>query len=145
MMSKKVKIFVYIILFGFIAAGGAYYYTFHKPHKNTFDLKAAYTVNAEELYSSFDDDEDKANTKYLGKIIEVKGKVVGVNKFNNNYEISLNDDMEGITCLVDSSYAVQQKTILDNIKEDDIIKIKGQCNGFLMGVKMDRCIIVTDK
>ena len=51
--------------------------------------------------------------------------------------------MEGVTCLVDSSYAIQQKAILDKIKVDDNIKIKGQCNGYLMGVKMDRCIVVT--
>ncbi len=126
-----------------LGAFGAYYYTFHMPHKNTFNLKPEYTVKAQNLFSSFDDDEDKANEKFLGKIIEVEGKVVGVKKFNNNYEISLLDDMEGVTCLVDSNYAVQQKAILDNIKTDDIIKIKGQCNGYLMGVKLDRCVVVT--
>ena len=139
----KKKIFFSILLLMIIGAIGAYYYTFHMPHKNTFNLKPEYTVEAENLYSSFDDNEDEANKKFLGKIIEVKGKVVGVKKFNNNYEISLLDDMGGVTCLVDSNYAVQQKAILDNIKADDIIKIKGQCNGYLMGVKLDRCVVVT--
>jgi len=140
-MKKKIIFSVLILMI--LGAFGAYYYTFHMPHKNTFNLKPEYTVKAQNLFSSFDDDEDKANEKFLGKIIEVEGKVVGVKKFNNNYEISLLDDMEGVTCLVDSNYAVQQKAILDNIKTDDIIKIKGQCNGYLMGVKLDRCVVVT--
>ncbi len=140
-MKKKVLFSILILII--ISAIGAYYYTFHMPHKNTFNLKPEYTVKAQSLFSSFDEDEDNANKKFLGKIIEVEGKVVGVKKFNNNYEISLLDDMEGVTCLVDSNYAVQQKVILDNIKTDDIIKIKGQCNGYLMGVKLDRCVVVT--
>ncbi len=133
---------VFLIL-GLLAGFGAYYYTFHKPHKNTFNLKADYSVKAQNLFSNFEEDEDKANTKYLGKIIEVEGKVVGIKKFSDNFEISLMDDLEGVTCLVDSNYAVQQKAILDKIKVDDIIKIKGQCNGYLMGVKLDRCVVVS--
>lgn len=141
-MSKKLKIFLTIVLIGLIGAGGAYYYTFHKPHKNTFNLKPEFSLKADNLFSDFDENEEKANTKYLGKILEVEGKVVGIKKINSNYEISLIDDMEGVTCLVDSSYAIQQKDILDKIKVDDIIKVKGQCNGYLMGVKMDRCVVV---
>ncbi len=141
-MSKKIKIITAILVLGLIGAVGAYYYTFHMPHKNTFKIKPEFSLKAGKLYDDFDNDEDKANAKYLGKIIEVEGKVVGVNKFNDNYEISLKDDMEGITCLVDSNYAIQQKALLEKIKADDIIKIKGQCNGFLMGVKLDRCVVV---
>jgi len=136
------KMLLGIVVIGIIGAFGVYYYTFHKPHQNTFDMKAEFSLNAQNLFSDFENDEEKANTKYLGNIIEVEGKVVGVKKFNNNFEISLNDDMEGITCLVDSIYAIQQKQILDKIKVGDMVKIKGQCNGFLMGVKMDRCVVV---
>jgi len=142
-MNKKVKILMVFLILGLLAGFGAYYYTFHKPHKNTFNLKADYSVKAQNLFSNFEEDEDKANTKYLGKIIEVEGKVVGIKKFSDNFEISLMDDLEGVTCLVDSNYAVQQKAILDKIKVDDIIKIKGQCNGYLMGVKLDRCVVVS--
>lgn len=141
-MSGKLKVF--ILLFGLLllVAFGGYYYTFHKPHQNTFDVKAKHSVNAEKLFSEFESDEEKANTKYLGNIIEVEGKVVNINKFDGNFEISLNDELEGITCLIDSIYAIQQKEYLSNIKIDDIVKLKGQCNGFLMGVKLDRCVLV---
>ena len=141
-MSKKLKISIFVVVAGLFVVFGAYYYTFLKPHKNTFNIKPKFSLTAEKLFQEFDDNEEKANSKYLGKIIEVEGKVVGVKKFNNNFEISLLDDMEGITCLVDSNYAIQQKSILDNIKIDNTIKIKGQCNGYLMGVKMDRCVVV---
>ena len=141
-MNNKLKIFLLLIVLLLLGGFGAYYYTFHKPHQNTFDVKAKYSVEAKNLFSEFESDEEKANTKYLGNIIEVEGKVVNINKFNGNFEISLNDELEGITCLVDSNYAIQQKQDLDNIKINDFIKVKGQCNGFLMGVKLDRCVLV---
>ncbi len=144
-MKKMIKIILVLIVLGIIGGGYAYYYTFHKPHKNTFDIKAEYSLAAPDLFSKFESDEDSANKEYLGKILEVKGKIVDVKEFNGNYEISLEDEMEGITCLVDSNYAVQQKRELDNLKTGQIIKVKGQCNGYMMGVKMDRCVLVSDK
>ena len=139
------RIIAIIIVLGILGGGSAYYYTFHKPHKNTFNLKADYALTAFDLFSKFENDEDSANKKYLGKILEVTGKIVNVKKFDGNYEISLEDEMEGITCLVDSNYAVQQKRELDKLEPEQIVKIKGQCNGYLMGVKMDRCVLVSDK
>jgi len=141
-MKKMKKIIAIIIVLGIIGGGSAYYYTFHKPHKNTFNLKAEYALAAPQLFSKFESDEDSANKEYLGKILEVTGKIVDVKKFEGNYEISLEDEMEGITCLVDSNYAVQQKRELDKLKPGQIVKIKGQCNGYMMGVKMDRCVLV---
>ncbi len=143
-MKKLKKIFLILIVLCIAGGGIAYYYTFHKPHKNTFNLKAEYSLSAPELYSEYENDEDNANKKYLGKILQVKGKIVNIKKFDSNYEISLKDEMEGITCLVDSNYAVQQKKELDNLKPEQLISIKGQCNGYLMGVKMDRCVLVLD-
>ncbi len=139
------RIIAIIIVLGIIGGGSAYYYTFHKPHKNTFNIKADYALTASDLFSKFENDEDNANKKYLGKILEVTGKIVNMKVFNGNYEISLEDKMEGITCLVDSNYAVQQKRELDRLKPNQTIKIKGQCNGYLMGVKMDRCVLVSGK
>jgi len=141
-MNKKLKLFLIVITVGILVSGSAYYYTFLKPHKNTFNIKPQFSLNSEKFFYEFEENEDNANIKYLGKIIEVEGKVVGIKKFDDNFEISLLDDMEGITCLVDSNYAIQQKIILNNIKVDDTIKVKGQCNGYLMGVKMDRCVVV---
>ena len=139
-MNKK--IIMGVLLLGILGGIGAYYYTFHKPHKDTFSLKADFSLKAESLFSEFESDEEHSNSKYLGKLIEVEGIIVGINSFDGNYEISLLDEMEGVTCLVDSSYAIQQKHELTNLKINDKIKIKGQCNGFLMGVKLDRCVLV---
>ena len=144
-MKKFKKIIFFIIILGILGGGYAYYYTFHKPHKNTFDLKADYSLSASDLFSEYENDEEASNKKYLGKIIEVSGKIVNIKEFDGNFEISLEDEMEGVTCLVDSSYAIQQKKELDQLKPEQIIKIKGQCNGYLMGVKMDRCVLILDK
>ena len=142
-MKKSYKI---IILLAIVVIGGlsTYLYVFHKPHKNTFDLKAEYKISADNLFAEFEADEDSANSKYLGKILEVEGKMIKVKNISGSWEISFIDEMFGVTCLVDSIYAVQQVKELKELKTGNKIKIRGQCNGYLTDVKLDRCIIVSE-
>jgi hypothetical protein len=45
--------------------------------------------------------------------------------------------------MLDSVYAVQQKEEINKLKVGKNIKIKGQCNGYLTDVKLDRCVVAT--
>ncbi len=134
-----------VVALSVIAGLSVNYYVFHKKHKNTFDLKAEYTISADNLFKEFETNEDSANSKYLGKIIEVEGKILGIKEFSGSYQISFVDEVFGVTCMIDSNYAVQQKKEILNIKAGNMIKIKGQCNGYLSDVKLDRCIIAEEK
>ena len=136
---KRIIILTLILLFIGIAA---YLFIFHKPHKNTFNLKAEYSITANELLNEFETNENNANSKYLGKIIHVEGEIITVKNISGSYEISFIDELFGVTCLVDSSYAIQQSEKLKQLKAGDIIKVKGQCNGYLSDVKLDRCVVL---
>ncbi len=137
-MSKLIKI---ALIIGALAAVSVYLYVFHKPHKNTLNLKPEYIVSAEQLFNDFDLNEEEANAKYLGKIVQVEGKIVKIKKISQSYEISLFDEIFGVTCLIDSVYAVQQTKEIEQLNNGNSVKIKGQCNGYLGDVKLDRCII----
>lgn len=136
---KKLLILSLIILICGIAA---YLFVFHKPHKNTFNLKAEYSITANELLSEFKIDENIANSKYLGRIIQLEGEIVAVKSISGSYEISFIDELFGVTCMVDSVYAIQQTKILEQLKVGDNITVKGQCNGYLTDVKLDRCVVL---
>ena len=138
-MSKLIKI---ALIIAALAAVSVYLYVFHKPHKNTFNLKPEFVVSAEQLFNDFDLNEEEANAKYLGKIIQVEGNIVKIKKISQSYEISLFDEIFGVTCLIDSIYAVQQTKEIEQLNKGNRVKIKGQCNGYLGDVKLDRCIIV---
>jgi hypothetical protein len=143
---KKAYIIVILVFVVLILAGlGINYYVFHQKHKNTFDLKAEYKLTADNLFKEFEADETKANSKYLGKIIEIEGKIIGIKEFSGSYQISFIDEVFGVTCMVDSNYAIQQKEELLKLKPGDTVKIKGQCNGYLSDVKLDRCVLETNK
>ncbi|MBT7143017.1 MAG: hypothetical protein HN704_16555 [Bacteroidetes bacterium] len=140
---KKTTIILTVSLILIICSIGAYLYIFHKPHKNTFNLKAEHTISASELFSAYEEDEDKANAKYLGTIIQVEGEIIKIKNLSGSYEISFIDELFGVTCMLDSVYAVQQKEEINKLKVGKNIKIKGQCNGYLTDVKLDRCVVAT--
>src|SRR5688500_17143751 len=85
-----------------IAAGLLYgYYLYNKPVADTADLNTAFVVTAPQLFSEFENDESLANQRYLGKVIEVNGKVRDMS-ISDNGEINLildaNSEMFGINC-----------------------------------------------
>ncbi|MFN8256265.1 MAG: hypothetical protein U0W24_11280 [Bacteroidales bacterium] len=140
-MKNTYKISLAVTLVVLIGATLAYFYIFHSAHKNTFDEKAVYSITADSLYNAFASDEQNANTKFLGKIIEVEGKLLSVKEMSESYQLTFVDEMAGVTCMIDSNYAVQQKAEILKLKTGDRVKIKGQCNGFLTDVQLDRCVL----
>jgi len=142
--SYKIALITSVILLIVGLAGYEYYLVISTP-KNTFNLKAEYKVQAEDLFKQFETNEDSANAKYLDKIIEVEGKILSVKEMSGSYQVSLVDENFGVTCLIDSNYAVQQKKEILNLKAGDEVKIKGKCNGYLSDVKLDRCVLSIEK
>ena len=135
---KKVLIIVVILA----ALGGGYaFYLYNKPVADTTNIDAAFSISADDLFSQFEEDESTANSKYLGKIIEVNGKVrefsIG-DSGDLNLVLASNSDMFGINCGLSKGQEGQYK----NYKEGDSIKIKGECSGISMDVVLTRCVIV---
>lgn len=136
-MKKYIK---YVLLLAAIGLGSAYF-MYNKPHKNIQKAKADFALNASELFTEFEANEESANTKYLDKVVEVEGKIQSI-KMEDNGQTSIVLDsgsmMFGVSCQLDTTKQATAK----QYSEGDNIKLKGVCTGMLMDVVLVRCVPV---
>lgn len=137
-MNKK-TIFISIAVIILLAAGYAYM-TYNKPHQSVDD--ADFSMEASQLISEFEQDEAKANEKYLDKVIEVKGPVKDVIKDENSVTLLLGDDtsMSSVSCAL-SKGAFEEAL---DIKTGNIITVKGICSGMLLDVALTNCVVAEE-
>lgn len=110
--------------------------------KGPRDVIAAYgiPVNSKDLYRQFSQDSIKANIKFEGKVVKVKGILKKISENNQQMQVLLLESgMEGanVNC------TMEEKAIC---KEGDLITIKGICSGMGtgdvdLGIKGDVYII----
>jgi hypothetical protein len=137
---KKILILIAIAILG----GGLYgWYLYNKPVEDINDLESEITLDADSLSNHFHNDEAAANTKYLGKIVEVHGVVrdLNVDDAGNTVIVKTENKFFGINCGLSKG----QETLFENYKIGDKIKIRGECAGYDIDVVMTRCVILNDK
>jgi hypothetical protein len=142
-MKKWIKVVLGVAVVGLIVGVSAVYYVFHMPHRNVEGEKPAFTVSAADLFNEFNTDETASTAKYANQVIEVSGDVVEITKEGYQVSLVLNDETEGVNCSLDSVSVVENKEIIDNLKNGDKVTIKGKCDGFdmIMGVVLTSCFL----
>src|ERR1700754_3519300 len=135
MLKKRTILWIVILLL--IVAGGVYgWRQYHKPHASADDESAFATINADTLYHQYQLDERSADAKYMGKVIEVTGKLVEI-QHSGNAEIwilSTQSGGGGINCQLFSGTKVDPLP-----KPGDSVTLKGRCSGFLLDVNLADC------
>ncbi len=134
----KKKIIIILILCGAIAAATGLY-LFNKPRESVADMKTELRSEAALLVADFESDEQKANEKYLGKVIEVTG-VVSVSNINEQGELNvtlMGGDLAGVGCQFENT----KKAVNKKINIGDTVTIKGICTGILIDVVLVDCVI----
>ena len=135
-MIKKLLIFLVVAGLGGAAVA---YYLWNKPHQNMQSAKADMQVDAKTLFSDYETNEEAANAKYLGKILEVSGVVrESTSKDSVNTVVLETEGMMGVSCTLDP-LSTHPRT---SFPAGETITLKGTCNGFVMDVQMDRCVEV---
>ncbi len=138
---KTLRILLWIVLVGIIIGISAVYYVFNKPHRNIAKEDAAYTVKAKDLIAEFQTDENAATAKYRDKVISVTGIIKDIRTLDNhNMVFSLEDQMEGVSCTVDSADVVNNRSKLDLFTIDALAGFKGRCTGMLMDIQLTDCV-----
>ncbi|HTJ13218.1 MAG TPA: hypothetical protein VL547_14380 [Dinghuibacter sp.] len=134
-MRKKYILIAGIVVLVLVAAGAGWgWYLYNKPHQGVNSETASARLEAKNLYAAFQTDENKANGQYLGKVVEVKGKISA--KTSGSLQLSCGDAATGgINC----SLAPGQT--LPGTDSSAIVTIKGRCTGYLMDVNLVDCII----
>jgi hypothetical protein len=130
-MKKYLLIIALLALIGSVVA----YRMYNKPHVETADSTADVVITPAELLAAYTNDEMKADSMYLDKILEVEGVVVYVNDVENGGSISLftGHPMSYIIC------EFENKADVANVKVGDQVKVKGFCTGKLMDIVLSRC------
>lgn len=141
-MKRIYKILIITIVLGTLAGGGAYWYTFMQLHKNMQKTSPDFKLTAKNIFTEFSDEETTANAKYLGKVVELTGKVAEVKNENNQFAIVLEDKLFGVSTYLDSSYCAANPKVLQSISEGQTITIRGQCDGMLNDVVISRAVVI---
>jgi tRNA_anti-like len=127
-----------IIILVLVAAsvGGWYAYSeYNRGVESTAEESAAATLKAEQLVADFVADENAANAKYVGKVVQVTGTVKSVE--GNTVLVEAGPDGAEVSCTFDAQPLARQATP---------VIIKGECAGFdgliSAQVQLVRCAIV---
>lgn len=139
-MNTKNKIFLVIIIVLLFING----YSFILPYFKTSDKSlenevAELTLNATDLIEDYQLNEEKSDSIYSGKIIEITGFVKEITFLNkrNTVILNSNSDTFGVICDINPN----QKEKIKQLKEHQKIKVKGICKGFLKDVILLNCYI----
>ncbi len=132
----KKFIIIALIVFGSAVAYG--FYLFNKPHQGIGNKEAAYTMESKQLFNEFDQNENAANKKYLGKIVCIYGKVAdkAVDSKGAMSFILEGGEMAGVGCQFDKNSLKE----IQDIKKGQVIRVKGVCTGMLMDVVLVDCV-----
>ena len=127
-----------IVLLLAIIGGAVGYYMYNKAPDNVLSLKTDYKLNASDLFSAFETDENTANGKFLDKVVEITGKVISVKNEEGKTSGTIDGGgmMFGVICELDPM--ADHKRV--NFEEGEEVKFKGICTGMLMDVVLVRCV-----
>lgn len=142
-LSKMFKKIIYITIVILISGLGFGFYLYNKPHQGIEDEQPAFRMSAAALISDYDANEETANAKYLGKIVEVKGVIAEKAKDEKGIiNVTLQGpDLAGVGCQFDPN--AQEE--LAAVKEGQEVVIKGICTGVLMDVVLVDCVVENNK
>jgi hypothetical protein len=140
----KVKRYRYIflaILLIIVAVGVYAYREYHRKPAVLTEVAADAELSADSLLAAYSTNEDAANKKYLGKILDVTGEIASLGNEQDtviNILLGPKEGMSHVSCSVSA-------TELSNLKSLAVGKsatIRGVCTGYLMDVELNRCVIV---
>ena len=139
MLKKRTFFWVGIPLCLVIGAAWVYH-LYQKPHQSAGDVTAAFTIDADSLVRSYQQDEQGSNKKYLGKVIEVTGTIAEI-QHTAQSEIWIlsapSANGGGVNCQLFPG----AKTPDHHLQPGDKVSLKGRCTGFLMDVNLADCVI----
>ena len=137
-MKKRTILWIGIPLLLLLAFAWAWH-LYVKPHQSAAGETAAFTVDADSLYGQYQTNEHAADAKYLGKVIEVSGKLTDI-QHNGNAEVWILSQQGGgaggINCQLFAGARPDPEP-----KCGDIVTVKGRCTGYLMDVNLVDCVM----
>jgi hypothetical protein len=140
-MLKKRKFFWSGLLFVLLIGVGWGYYLYQKPHQSAAGERANVRIEADSLYSQYARNEKLCDGRYLGKVLEVSGRL-GQIQHNGPSEIWILATDAGSGGGINCQLFAGEKIPEPNPKMGDKVVIKGRCTGWLvMDVTLTDCVV----
>lgn len=134
------KIIIFTLLGLAIIGGSIAFYLYQKPVGSLAGDEPVGTFTSAALFEIFSDDEQAANTKYTGQVVEVSGEVVEImqnSDASTTIVLSSADPIFGVKCRIDPEY--NKKSLPETGAE---VRVKGLCTGLNADVELNQCIIL---
>ena len=135
-MKKILGIGLLLVL---LLGGIGYYYTQHD-HRNAIrSASPDFTLPASEVFALFEEDEQEANKKLLGKTVAMEGVVSSISSSPEKISISLESGapIGEVVCELNMNLVES----IDQVSEGQVVNIKGECSGKLIDVIFVNCVI----
>jgi hypothetical protein len=135
-MSRKVVIVLIILAIASVSVLFLWKWVFKKSDVSVASQKTEYEIASDLLAHEFEENEETANAKYLGKVIAVSGIVNSVTEDEQSLSVYLkkDEDLSGVMCTFSKNTIPSGK-----VKAGDNVIIKGICDGYLMDVTLNKC------
>lgn len=139
----KTRYLLIIVLLGIVIAAAVGLSMYFKKHDDVNKLKADFKVDASSLINEFANQEEEATAKYSEKVLEINGTLATKNQLPNGTTLlMLEDEMQGISCQLDSNWVSDNRSLVESLKEGSPITVKGVCKGYLMEIKVSPAVVV---
>jgi hypothetical protein len=140
MRLKYAIIFILVLIVGGAVIGLK---MFFKPHADISEMETEFKVEATVIMDEFQKDENAATLKYSEKPIEINGRLITKNKLPNGTDLLvLEDEMQGISCQLDSSWSATNQSVIRSLEPGNQITVKGICKGYLMEIKVGPAVVL---
>lgn len=143
-MKTWLKVILVLFVLGIAVAALVWIFYINKPKTDFEKKKADFTLSAKDLYSSYKSNKAKADSMYIGKVLEISGTLNKVEKADSQviavfvFEQGDFGD-QGIRCSMLPKYSLE----MSSAKTGILIKLKGHCTGYDdTDVKLSGCSIV---
>ena len=134
----RIVLFVGLVI---VAAVGTYGFNeYNRKLPGTQQLKTAFKIEAVAFVSEFEADASAATKKYADRVVEVHGFVSSMQVTDTSATIFLKGgtSFSSVMCQFDQSTVREIK----QLRNGELVIIKGVCSGYLMDVVMVRCIVI---
>ena len=129
---------IILIVFGLVIVGACVWLYINRNVASLQNQRPDVEVSAQKLLEDYATDEKTANETYLGKVVQVSGKVTSIAEDEGKKKVSL-DTGNPISVII---CEVEDGKDIGTIKAGDEVKMKGLCSGYLSDVILVQANVV---
>ena len=139
-MKKSLLILLILVLIG---VGAIVFYLYNKPHRNVEEEKATISLNSSQLFNDYTENEKKADSIYLNKVVRISGVVSEMDQDQKGEKVLIfkEDDIFGVLCSLDETDPENRKKV-ESLRVGDSVVLKGIVTGFAEDVKLNKCVLL---